>query len=139
MTTKPDTKPKLTPAQLAAIDRLATGSSITDAAEAVETSRQTVSEWLNRNPAFIAALNARRAELWGETADRLRALLPRAVETIAAAIEAGGPDALAASLALVRLAKIDPTPTGSTDAEAIETARAERERDLGRRKMYVGM
>lgn len=137
MKTKADEKPKLTPAQLAAVDHLAAGLSATDAAARVSVARQTVSRWLNQDAAFIAELNGRRAELWGETADRLRALLPRAVETIAAAIEAGGPDALAASIALIRLAKIDPTPTGSTDAEAIETARAERDRDIQRRKMFA--
>ena len=55
---------KLTPTQSAAIDHLATGSSVTDAAKAANVTRQTVSGWLNHDPTFQAALNSRRTELW---------------------------------------------------------------------------
>ncbi len=136
MATKTD---KLTPAQAAALDRLAMGSSVTAAAEAVGASRQTVSEWLNRNPAFQAALNRRRAEVWGETADRLRALLPRALDRIEAAIDSEGPEGLQAAIALLRLAKIDPLPAGSTDPGEIEVELVEAARELGNRRLFAGM
>lgn len=121
---------KLTPAQAAAVDHLATGASITDAAAAVKASRQAVSGWLNGDPAFQAALNRRRADLWAETADRLRGLLPRALKRIEGAIDTDGPEGLQAALALIRMAKLDLTPTGGTDPEEIEIEQTEREKDL---------
>lgn len=136
MATKTD---KLTPAQAAALDRLATGSTVTATAEAVGASRQTVSEWLNRNPAFQAALNRRRAEVWGEAADRLRALLPRALDRIEAAIDSDGPEGLQAAIALLRLAKIDPMPAGSTDPGEIEVELVEAAREMGTRRLFAGM
>ena len=127
--TKPDKK-TLTPTQLAAIDHLATGSSITDAAKLANVTRQTVSGWLNGDPTFQAALNRRRADLWNETADRLRGLLPRALKRIEGAIDTDGPEGLHAALALIRMAKLDLTPTGGTDPEEIEIQQTEREKDL---------
>lgn len=52
--TNPDTA--LTPQQEAAADLLATGKTVTDTAEAIGVTRQTVSEWLHYNPEFQAAL-----------------------------------------------------------------------------------
>jgi hypothetical protein len=63
--TNPDTPDwTLTPQQAMAVDLLASGKTITDTAQAIEVSRQTVSEWLNHHPGFQAALNSRRQELW---------------------------------------------------------------------------
>ena len=61
---------------------LAVGTSITDAAEAMAGSRQTVSDWLHRHHGFQAALNRRRRELWTNVSDRLRALLPAKALTV---------------------------------------------------------
>lgn len=132
-------KGDLTPAQSAAVDHLATGSSVTDAAKAANVTRQTVSGWLNHDPNFQAALNRRRAELWAETGDRLRALMPRALERIEKAITEGGPDGLTAALALVRMAKIDLTPAGGTDREEIEIEEAERESKLRMRRFSAAI
>lgn len=137
MPTKTDEK-KLTPAQSAAVDHLAAGSSVTDTAKAAKVTRQTVSGWLNQDPDFRAALNRRRAELWAETGDRLRALMPRALELIEKAITEGGPLGVTAALALVRMAKIDLTPAGGTDREEIEIEGAEREGKLLMRRLSAG-
>lgn len=134
MTTKHD---KLTPAALAAVDLLATGATVTATAKAVSTSRQTVSDWLNNNPAFKAELNLRRAELWAQSCDRLRALLPVALDRIEAALQSDGPDGLTAALALVRMAKVEPLPTGPVEIEAVEVERAEQARDLSRRALFA--
>ncbi len=85
MTTKPDTY-KLTPQQAAAVDVLVAGATVTDAAETVKVSRQTVSEWLHHNAAFQAALHARQRELWQGHVERLRSLVPKAMDTLEAAV-----------------------------------------------------
>ena len=127
----------LTPAARAAIDLLATGATVTATAKATGTSRQTVSDWLNNNPVFKAELNQRRAELWGQTCDRLRALLPLALDRIELALQGDGVEALNAALALIKMAKIDPLPTGPVEREAVEVEQAERARDLKRRSFFV--
>ena len=134
MATKGD---NLTPASRAAIDLLATGATVTATAKATGTSRQTVSDWLNNNPAFKAELNQRRAELWGQTCDRLRALLPLALDRIELALQGDGVEALNAALALIKMAKIDPLPTGPVEREAVEVEQAERARDIQRRSFFA--
>jgi hypothetical protein len=99
---------------------LTTGASITATAEAACITRQTVSEWANSDPRFRAALNRRRAELWAEQKDRVRALLPKAVERIERAFEADDGDGLRAALALLKLAGLGELhEIGSTDPDAV--------------------
>jgi transposase len=93
MTTQNDT---LTPQQAAAADLLATGANVTDAAEQVKVSRQTVSEWLHHNAAFQAALNARQRELWQGYVERLRSLVPKAMDTLEVAVSEKKQDVAAA-------------------------------------------
>ncbi len=83
MTTKTDT---LTPQQAAAADLLALGATVTDAAETLSVSRQTASEWLHHNAAFQVALNARQRELWQGYVERLRSLVPKAMDTLEVAV-----------------------------------------------------
>lgn len=130
---------KLKPAQLTAVDLLALGSSVSAAATAAKVSRQTVSEWLNQDAEFIAALNTRRGELWAEAADRLRALLPRALDVIEKALATEGPDALPAALALVKLVRVNVAPALATDPRAIEAAHAERDRETLHRRLRAGL
>ncbi len=85
MTTKTDTH-KLTPQQSAAVDALAFGATVTDAAETVKVSRQTVSEWLHHHAAFQAALHARQRELWRGHVERLRSLVPKAMDALEVAV-----------------------------------------------------
>ncbi len=83
MTTKHDTTlPALNDRQLAAIDALIAGATDEEAAEQSGAHRVTVTNWRNHNPVFRAALNARRAELWSTSLDRLRSMLPNALDRI---------------------------------------------------------
>jgi transposase-like protein len=72
----------LTAEQATAVDQLASGKTISEIAEALEVSPQTVSEWCKSHLGVQAALNGRRHEIWRGTADRLRALLPKALEVL---------------------------------------------------------
>jgi hypothetical protein len=90
--TNPDTPDWiLSPQQETAVDLLASGKTITDTAQAVEVTRQTVSEWLNHHPGFQAALNSRRQELWAGMTDVLRGLLPKALEVLKRELEGETP------------------------------------------------
>jgi len=98
MQTKPDkTRQILTVTQLNAVDLIVTGRTDAEVGEAIGVTRQTVNGWRHHHPAFIAALNARRRELWGSASDRLRALLPKALDALETAVTADPPDWRAAS------------------------------------------
>ena len=141
MPTKPDkndtskTRPTLSQSQLSVIDLLSLGATITAAAEAIGVSRQTVSEWFNQSVGFQAALNHRRAELWAEQSDRLRGLLPKALDTVERTLKSEGPESLKAALAIIRVAKIELEPSWPVDVEEIETMEAERKSDLVLRRL----
>ncbi|MGH9839322.1 MAG: hypothetical protein ACREEM_11120 [Blastocatellia bacterium] len=128
-------KPELTPAQLSAVNLLATGGTITAAAESANVARQTVSEWMNHDPVFQATLNQRRSELWSEQCDRYRAMLPKALDTVETALTNGGPDALKAALTIIRLSGLDVKPTGETEAEDVEITLKKHESDRIYRSM----
>lgn len=72
----------LTPEQELAIARLLEGATDAEAAEAAGVTRQTVNTWRNRNPVFMAELNARRRALWDAHQDRLRGLIGRALDVL---------------------------------------------------------
>jgi hypothetical protein len=108
--------------QLSAIDLLAAGKTDQEAADLLQLHRTTVTKWRLYDPVFQAALNRRRAEVWGAAADRLRSLIPKALDALAAALEdSAHPGRLKAAAELLRLAP----PTGSaldigpTDPEQI--------------------
>jgi hypothetical protein len=125
MTTKTDT---LTPQQAAAADLLAFGATVTDAAETVKVSRQTVSEWLHHNPAFQAALNARRQELWTGHAERLRSLVPKAMDALEVAVS-DEQQGVAAAVHILKAAGLYglPAPGGSIHVDEIKSAELMRE------------
>ncbi|MDP9470318.1 MAG: hypothetical protein M3Q71_06565 [Chloroflexota bacterium] len=136
--TKPDiTRQVLSVEQENAIDLLVSGTSDRETAAAVGVSRQTVCGWRNHHPAFIAALNARRLETWGASSDRLRALLPKALDCLEGAITGEAPDWKAAAK-VVELAGLDrqgagvpnlgPSSIGPTDPEAVLDAEARKRR-----------
>lgn len=119
---------ELTVAQLSAVDLLAAGKNDVETAEALNLHRVTVTRWRNYSPEFRAALAERRKAVWGSAADRLRALLPKALDTLAVELE-HGPDKAKVALAVLRLA--GPLPlvtTDQTDPEAVvmEIVTAER-------------
>ena len=131
ITTEPDTtaRPALTPQQELAVDLLASGRTVTEAAATVGVARQTVSEWLNRSPEFRAGLNERRQELWAATGDRLRGLLPDAVDALAGELRGGS--RLRAAALVLRACGADGlvAPVGSTDPEEIKLADQARDND----------
>ena len=73
----------LTATQEKALLLLASGETVTATAEAVGVSRQTVSEWANRDPEFIAALNSVRQETLDAGADKLRGMVEKALDAVA--------------------------------------------------------
>lgn len=79
----------LTLKQENAIDMLVTGATNSEVAEAVGVNRVTVTRWRLYDPRFEAELNTRRKALWGSAVDRLRALLPRAIDALEAELDAG--------------------------------------------------
>src|SRR5215210_2459469 len=91
----------LTVEQQNAVDLLITGQADSGVAAAVGVTRQTVCTWRNHHPAFQAALNARRREVWSATVDRLRELLPRAVERLEADLD--GPNGWRVALRLLEV------------------------------------
>jgi len=96
MATKPDTTRHpadgLSVAQIAAVDALLAGATDAAAATAAGVTRQTVSAWKNHHPAVVAALNAGRRDLWDHAADRLRGLVPMAIDALEATLGAALPD-----------------------------------------------
>jgi hypothetical protein len=111
----------LSPHQETGVDLLAAGTNLTDTAASLGVNRQTISEWVNHNPAFRAVLNQRRQELWAEASDKLRGLLPHALALLERAVKEGN---LKAAIAVLRSAGLEhlPPPHGSTDPGEIETA-----------------
>jgi DNA-binding transcriptional ArsR family regulator len=141
ITTDPDsaTPRAMTPQQELAVDLLASGKTVTEAAAAIGVSRQTVSEWLNRSADFRASLNVRRQELWEAMGDRLRALLPDAVEALASELRDG--NRLKAVALVLRACGADglTAPNGATDPEDIEIANRERDNDRVRRSTLASI
>jgi hypothetical protein len=81
-TTKPDKTRQLSIEQQNAIDHLLQGKSDRVTSEAVGVSRQTVWEWRNLDPLFIAELNRQRSEMWNEARGRMRSLANRALDVL---------------------------------------------------------
>src|SRR5262249_8539811 len=77
----------LTLPQLNAVDLLAGGKNDTQTAELLNLSRTCVTKWRLYAPVFQAALNRRRAEVWGAALDRLRTLIPEALDVLAGGLK----------------------------------------------------
>jgi hypothetical protein len=122
----------LTLAQQSAVDLLAAGHNDTETAELLKLNRVTVTRWRLYSPEFRAALAVRRADIWGAAADRLRSLIPQAVDTLADALDnPDTPDRVTVALAVLKLVGPLPlTPTDPTDPEEYirQTVKEERER-----------
>jgi hypothetical protein len=109
-------------AQQSAVDLLASGKTDTETAELLKLARPTVTRWRLYDPVFQAALNHRRAEVWGAGLDRLRSLIPKALDALAAELQET-PSRLKAALEVLRLAQLPaPVPAGPTSPEDIVSA-----------------
>ena len=119
---------RLTPQQCTAVDLLVSGKTLTDTAEAIGVGRPAVSDWVNHCPAFQAALNSRRQELWDGMVETLRGLLPKALEVLKQELEGDTP--LPAAIQVLKscgLAQGALRPTGPTTVEEAEQAQRRRE------------
>jgi hypothetical protein len=79
----------LSPEQENAIDLLILGKPDREVAELAGVTRETVWHWRHEHSVFMATLERRRAEVWRQPQERLRSLLSKAVENLAAAVEEG--------------------------------------------------
>lgn len=78
----------LTIHQLNAIDLLVIGKTDKEVADLVAVNRVTVTKWRNYDIYFQAELNKRRKEVWNTSIDRIRNLVPKAIERLEQEIEA---------------------------------------------------
>ena len=80
--TKSDKTRQLSIEQANALEHLLQGKSDRVVSEVVGVSRQTVWEWRNNDPLFIAELNRQRSEMWQEARERLKSLANRALDVV---------------------------------------------------------
>src|SRR2546430_5059150 len=82
VTPQPDSETwALSPQQETAVGLLASGKTVDETVQALNVTRQTIGAWL-RHPGVQAALNGRRQEQWAGMTDRLRSLLPKALDVL---------------------------------------------------------
>lgn len=130
---------ELPPRQLAALELILAGKTDTATAEALAVDRGTISRWRS-HPVFVAELNRRREMLWGAAVDKLRAVLPSAVEVVADAIaDEANPDRAKLALALLKALPLSASVAerGPTDAVEIATERAKAADKLRRERMFL--
>ena len=120
MATKVDTA-TISQTQEMAIAALIRGATVTEAATEAGVSRQTVSEWKNHDPEFIAALNRGRRDVWDQVEDRVRALHIKALEVITQELD--GPDGGDVAIDVMKvLTRMNVAPMGATTAREIASA-----------------
>jgi hypothetical protein len=129
----------LTEEQATAVDLLATGRTIGETAEALKVPMQTVHEWCRSHPGVQAELNTRRQEVWTGTTDRLRALLPKALEVLAEELK--GENRLHAAVHVLKACRLygAELPLGSTDAEDIVISQKERVKNRQQRLLFADL
>jgi hypothetical protein len=121
----------LTLSQQNAVDLLAAGKTDTETAELLKLSRTCITKWRLYDPVFQAALNVRRAEVWAVGVDRLRSLIPKALNTLAEELEnRDSPNRLKAASEILKLAQLSAGSLGigPTDADEIVLRIVERKR-----------
>jgi hypothetical protein len=117
--------------QQSAVDLLAAGKNDTDTAKALGLNRVTVTRWRLYSPVFQAALADQRSAIWGAAGDRLRAMLPKALEILADGLE-HGKKSERIDIALDVLKLVGPlplVPAESTDPEEIVRGIVKRNRE----------
>jgi len=126
--TKPDKTRQLSIEQANAIEHLLQGQSDRAVAEAVGVSRQTISEWKNHDPLFVAELNRQRSEMWKEARERMKALANRVLDVVELQFDSDDPKAaLAAAKYILQgtllLGDTDLPRSGPTSPEAVIMAK----------------
>jgi hypothetical protein len=118
-----DQPPELPPPQIAALDALLAGNTVTDAAAAAGIGRTTIYKWLNGDCRFQAALNRGRRELQQAVAHRVDRLAADAADCVAQAVRQG--NVKAAMEILKSLKVLAPRKIGSDDEVLLEIDRHE--------------
>jgi len=116
-----------------AIDLLFCGKP--DAFVATETGvhRATITRWRLHYPLFIAELNRRRSEVWSNGADRLRSLIPEALEVLDAEMaNAESSNRLKAAVEVLKLATPGSAVRGPIDADEVIRSFVDQRRESGR-------
>ena len=119
---------------------LAQGKTIAETAESVEVSEHTVRSWRWEHPGVQAAVNSRRQEDWVVVTDRLRALVPKALEVLEQ--ELAGETPLSAALHILKacglygLRRTDMWD-GCTDPEEIAIGQAMHQQERERERMLA--
>ncbi len=111
---------RLTPRQETAVELLLSGKSDAATADALGIHRTTIARWRAVHPAFQAELARRRAELYGAAAERLRALVPKALDVLENGLD--GDDRLPTAHAVLKMAgfdKLAAPPIETEDADTI--------------------
>lgn len=122
---KPTFKP-LSIEQQNAIDLLILGKSDQEVADTIGRDRSTIWEWRTGHPLFCATLERRRAEVWRQPQERLRSLLSKAVENVAALVESGDYDASIELLKITGMYRGLANHIGEQDPEKVFDAIVER-------------
>src|SRR5690242_19180783 len=120
---------ELTGQQQAAVELLAAGKTDKQTAEGLSLPAERVTKWRLYDPVFQAALNACRAGVWQTSIDRLRSMLPQALDTLAEELNrADNPDRSKLARDILRLAKLpDIAPQGPADPETVVRQAVNRE------------
>lgn len=110
--------------QLNAIELILLGKTDGDVADSVGVSRQTVNEWKNHDPHFIAEINHRREIIWESQVERLRGLLEGAVDVLESDLQSSDPkDKRTAAIHILRCVGLygeKLKPTGEITPEGVE-------------------
>jgi hypothetical protein len=122
----------LSTAQELALEKLASGASIPNAAKAAGVDRKTVYRWLQSDPHFAAAFNTWRAERVASNRARALAMSDLALDTVSAAMEQG--NARVALQVAKATGALKPDRPGPTDPEELRRRRELRE---GRQEMAL--
>ena len=125
---KNDKTRQLSIEQANALEHLLQGQSDRAVAEVVGVARQTIWEWRNHDPLFIAELNRQRSELWMEAHQRLKSLANRALDVVVLHLDSDDPKAsLAAAKYVLQgtrlLGESDLPKGGPTTPEGVIMAR----------------
>ncbi len=103
---------------------LLAGATDADASTAAGVDRTTLWRWRTRDPAFAAVLNLRRRELWNAAQAKLRNLVPKALRTLAAALDDTAPAVRLRAAGLVLRALAPGAADPPREANAPSTADA---------------
>ena len=139
-TARAGSTPEMQPPQLHALASLASGSSVTDAAEGSGVDRTTVHRWLREDVVFQAAWNSLRRDMWGEIETNLDSLLADALHAVREAVRDGDARIAMAVLkgsgVLSQASEIGPEDPGEL-REDLALARKERASIRANRKLMI--